>query len=71
MKKNSLCSMSIAQTNAFFTGTAAEVILVQSVDRRVIGNGEPGPMTKKLSLAFYEKIGKIMKRPFMRINNAK
>jgi len=38
----------------FLTGTAAEVIPVRSVDRRVIGNGEPGPITKKLSLAFHE-----------------
>jgi branched-chain amino acid aminotransferase len=32
----------------FLTGTAAELIPVVSVDRRIIGNGSPGPVTKKL-----------------------
>ncbi|OEF95670.1 branched-chain-amino-acid transaminase [Desulfuribacillus alkaliarsenatis] len=32
----------------FLTGTAAEVIPVIEVDGRVIGSGEPGPITKKL-----------------------
>ncbi|MDD5644783.1 MAG: branched-chain-amino-acid transaminase [bacterium] len=32
----------------FLTGTAAEIVPVVECDRRVIGNGQPGPMTKKL-----------------------
>jgi branched-chain amino acid aminotransferase len=36
----------------FLTGTAAEIIPVRSVDGRVIGNGNPGPITKKLAKAF-------------------
>jgi branched-chain amino acid aminotransferase len=32
----------------FLTGTAAEVIPVVTIDRRVIGNGRPGPVTQKL-----------------------
>ena len=30
---------------AFFTGTAAEITPVRELDRRPIGNGEPGPIT--------------------------
>lgn len=36
----------------FLTGTAAEVIPVVKLDRRVIGNGEPGKVTQKLIAAF-------------------
>lgn len=36
----------------FLTGTAAEVIPVTAVDGRMIGNGKPGPITKKLMAAF-------------------
>jgi branched-chain amino acid aminotransferase len=36
----------------FLTGTAAEVIPVTKVDDRVIGNGKPGPVTKKLISEF-------------------
>lgn len=32
----------------FFTGTAAEVSPIRSVDRIVIGKGKPGPITRKL-----------------------
>jgi len=32
----------------FLTGTAAEVIAVTSLDGRVIGDGKPGPITRKL-----------------------
>ncbi len=37
----------------FLTGTAAEVIAVTSADGRVIGDGVPGPVTKKLLEAFH------------------
>jgi branched-chain amino acid aminotransferase len=33
---------------AFLTGTAAEAIPVVKVDSRVIGNGKPGPVTRRL-----------------------
>jgi branched-chain amino acid aminotransferase len=39
----------------FFTGTAAGVVYVASVDRRVVGNGSIGPVTQRLC-AFYERI---------------
>jgi len=36
----------------FLTGTAAEVIPVVSLDRRTIGSGKPGPMTRRFIEAF-------------------
>jgi branched-chain amino acid aminotransferase len=36
----------------FFTGTAAEVVPIREVNKRQIGNGKPGPVTKKLMVAF-------------------
>jgi branched-chain amino acid aminotransferase len=32
----------------FLTGTAAEVIAAVQLDRRIIGDGKPGPVTRKL-----------------------
>lgn len=37
---------------AFFTGTASELVAIQSVDGRMIGDQRPGPMTKRLQEAF-------------------
>ena len=39
----------------FLTGTAAEVIPVVRVDKRQIGNGRPGPVTKRLIRRFGER----------------
>jgi branched-chain amino acid aminotransferase len=36
----------------FLTGTAAEVIPVVNIDRRSIGGGVPGPVTRRLALSF-------------------
>jgi branched-chain amino acid aminotransferase len=33
---------------AFFTGTAAEIVPIREVNKRRIGSGSPGPVTKKL-----------------------
>jgi branched-chain amino acid aminotransferase len=38
----------------FLTGTAAEVIPVVSLDRREIGDGKPGPFTRRFLEAFHE-----------------
>jgi branched-chain amino acid aminotransferase len=38
----------------FLTGTAAEVIPVVSLDRRVIGSGQPGPQTGRFMKAFHD-----------------
>ena len=40
---------------AFFTGTAAEIVPIVEVNKRVIGNGDPGPITRRLMQEF-EKV---------------
>jgi branched-chain amino acid aminotransferase len=40
---------------AFFTGTAAEVVPIREVDDHLIG--EPGPITKAIQAVFHEIIG--------------
>ncbi len=41
---------------AFFTGTAMEVIPIREVNKRQIGDGKPGPVTKKLIAGFQKVI---------------
>ncbi len=38
----------------FLTGSAAEIISVVNVDRRTVGNGKPGPVTRELGRRFHE-----------------
>ncbi|HEX9868528.1 MAG TPA: branched chain amino acid aminotransferase, partial [Candidatus Tectomicrobia bacterium] len=38
----------------FFTGTAAEITPVREVDKRAIGTGKPGPLTKRLQRQFFD-----------------
>lgn len=40
----------------FLTGTAAEIVPVVSVDRRTIGDGRPGPVTRRLTRAFRDLV---------------
>jgi branched-chain amino acid aminotransferase len=40
----------------FLTGTAAEVTPIREVDRRSIGNGSRGPVTKLLQTAFFDVV---------------
>jgi len=40
----------------FFTGTAAEITPIRSVDRQTVGAGKPGPVTQKLQKAFFEVV---------------
>jgi branched-chain amino acid aminotransferase len=37
---------------AFFTGTASELIAIRQVDGRTIGDGKPGPVTRDLRSRF-------------------
>ena len=37
----------------FFTGTAAEITPIKSVDRIIIGQGKRGPITQKLQDEFF------------------
>lgn len=41
---------------AFFTGTAMEVVPIREVNKRQIGTGKPGPITKKLMAEFQKVI---------------
>jgi branched-chain amino acid aminotransferase len=41
---------------AFLTGTAAELTPIREVDNRTIGEGKPGPTTKKLQKLFFEAV---------------
>jgi len=40
----------------FFTGTAAEVTPIRSVDRMNVADGKPGPITMKLQKAFFDVV---------------
>jgi len=41
---------------AFFTGTAIEMVPIREVNKRQIGTGKPGPITKKLMTEFQKVI---------------
>jgi branched-chain amino acid aminotransferase len=41
---------------AFLTGTAAELTPIRSVDDRLVGDGSPGPVTRKLQEAFFAAV---------------
>ena len=42
-----------AADEAFFTGTAAEITPVRSVDRLPVGSGTRGPVTKAIQEVFF------------------
>ena len=41
---------------AFFTGTAAEVVPIREVDGRTIGTGSRGPLTEKLQTMYFDSV---------------
>ncbi len=41
---------------AFLTGTAAELVPIRAVDDRPVGDGTPGPITKKLQAAYFATV---------------
>jgi branched-chain amino acid aminotransferase len=41
---------------AFFSGTAAEITPIREVDNRRIGEGRPGPITKKIQEIFFKAV---------------
>jgi len=41
---------------AFFSGTAAEITPIREVDGRIIGMGEPGPITKQIQAAYFAAV---------------
>jgi branched-chain amino acid aminotransferase len=43
----------------FLTGTAAEVIAVTKIDGRTVGDGKPGPITRRLTEAFHRHVREV------------
>jgi branched-chain amino acid aminotransferase len=41
---------------AFFTGTAAEVLPIRELDGRAIGSGQRGPITEKLQALYFDQV---------------
>lgn len=41
---------------AFFTGTAAEVLPIREIDRRVVGTGTRGPITEQLQSLYFDQV---------------
>ncbi len=41
---------------AFFTGTAAEVLPIRELDGRMIGDGKRGPMTERIQSAYFDQV---------------
>ena len=51
-------------SEAFFTGTAAEVTPIRELDGRAIGNGQRGPVTEKLQKKYFDLVhGNYLIRP--------
>lgn len=40
----------------FFTGTAAEITPIHAIDKMVVGEGKPGPVTRSLQKAFFNVV---------------
>jgi len=41
---------------AFFTGTAAEVVPINSIDKKVLGDGSRGPLTQILQSTYFDQV---------------
>lgn len=41
---------------AFFSGTAAEITPIKEIDNRIIGEGKPGSITRKLQSIFFDTV---------------
>jgi branched-chain amino acid aminotransferase len=55
---NIMRDMLYISDEVFFSGTAAEITPIKSIDKIIIGKGKPGEVTKKLQDAFFEITGK-------------
>ena len=52
-----------AADEMFLCGTGAQVTPVRSVDRRAVGNGDIGPLTRRISAHFQDVVhGRVEKR---------
>jgi branched-chain amino acid aminotransferase len=52
IEKNITANELFTADEVFLTGTAAEITPVREVNKRTIGNGKPGPITKRLMQGF-------------------
>ena len=57
IERNITASEVFTADEVFFTGTAAEIVPVTDVNRRTIGDGKPGPVTRRLMEEFTKIIG--------------
>jgi branched-chain amino acid aminotransferase len=57
IESNILREMLYIADEVFFTGTAAEVTPIRSVDRIKIGAGRRGPVTERIQKAFFDIVG--------------
>ncbi len=51
-EENMLREFLYTADEVFFTGTAAELTPIRSIDRIKIGTGKPGPITSRCRIAF-------------------
>ena len=51
----------LAAEEVFLTSTTMEVMPVVKVDKKTVGNGTPGPVTRALHRAFREILGRELK----------
>ena len=56
IETNILREMLYIADEIFFTGTAAEVTPVRSIDRLRIGSGRRGPVTEKIQSMFFDAV---------------
>jgi len=52
VERDIVLSEALAAEEAFYTGTAAEITPIRSIDDKLIGKGESGPVTKMLKAAY-------------------
>ena len=50
-------------TELFLTGTTSEVLPIVRVDGRQVGDGKPGPVTRRLQEAYAEAVREFVARP--------
>jgi len=46
----------LAADEAFFSGTAAEIVPINSLDNKQIGEGKRGPLTEKLQSTYFDQV---------------
>ena len=63
MKKGKLKVEDVLEADeAFFSGTAAEVVPINSLDNKQVGKGERGPITEKLQSTYFDQVRGVRER---------